>query len=216
MIIIYPKDPSTKFLKSIVDKVKEILEVEVNYALPEAYPATIDFISSKDENETIFFLGHGYSNALYGGCYVASGKKILINLDNAEFLFKNKKVILFACKSSEFISNKFEIFNVALGFGNIKTDKEDLVGQKEKKKYRDYNSIRIFREKLVFIFSSSLIEAIQLKSNFQQFYYSLELRMNKSINDFSLSNELNNKLAGELMFEVKKEMVLFGNKKAKL
>lgn len=216
MIIIYPTDPSTKFLKEIVLRITELIGSDINNAMPDEYSETLNFLESKEDSETILFLGHGYSKGLYGGCYVTEGRQVLINQEVANVIFKNKKVILFACRSSELIANMNETFNVAIGFGNIKTEKEDLLNQKEKKKYRDHNCLRIFRESLVRMFSNSITESIINEHNFKQFHNALKLRINKSICHFSLSNEPNNILAGELMFELKKEILLLGNIKSKL
>lgn len=216
MIIIYPTDPSTKFLKEIVTNIAKYTDFDFDNVKPEEYDQTLDFLADKEDSNTILFLGHGYSDGLYGGCYVPSGKKILISKKNADQILLDKKIILFACKSSEFLKSLNNIFHVAIGFGNIKTDKEDLVNRKEKKRYRDYNIFIIFRKNLVTLFSKSIEESILEGYNFQQFYNLLKLRMNKCICKLSLSREPIDKLVAELMFELKTEMILIGNKNAKV
>lgn len=216
MIIIYPSDPSTQFLKEIVHKIKVLISTEINEAKPNEYPETVEFLRSKSVSETVLFLGHGFSNGLYGGCYVAAGRQVLFNREIANELFRDKKVVLFACRSSELIESMKETFNVAIGFGNIKTAKEDLQDKREKKKYSDHNSLRIFRERLVILFSNSITESIMKEYNFKQFYNSLKLRINKNICLLSLSHEPNERLAGELMFELKRDILLIGNTQAKL
>lgn len=214
MIIINPTDPSTKFLNQIIETAKKTISCEIDKVKPEEYKTTLDFINSTHKSKTLLFLGHGFSEGIYGGCYVAEGKQVLLRKDKGEVLFKDKKVILFSCRSSEFITTFSETFEVAIGFGDIKTTKDDLTSNHDKKKYRDLNSIRIFRENLVNLFISSFVESIEMNYTFLQYYNSLKLRINKCICKFSLSKEPNERLAGELMFELKKEMLLVGNGRA--
>jgi hypothetical protein len=209
MILVFPHDPSTAFLKEIADKLKPFLSKDIDRAMPNEYDKTISFIDSSP-NSTFLFLGHGYSDGLYGGCYVIHGREILVKKDVALKLFNGRRIILFCCRSSEFLSKVEGSFQVAIGFGNIKTSKEDLLTKADKEKYRDPESIRLFREKLVTIFTNALIETITMKYSFYQFYNSLKLRINKMICKFSLSKNPNEILAGELMFELRKEMILSG------
>lgn len=214
MIIINPSDPSIKFLNEIIETAKRTISCEIDKVMPEKYKTTLDLINSSHKSKTLLFLGHGFSEGLYGGCYVAEGKQVLLRKDKAEVLFKDKKVILFSCRSSEFIATFSETFEVAIGFGDIKTTKDDLTSKHDKKKYRDLNSIRIFRESLVNLFISSFVESSEMKYTFLEYYNSLKLRINKCICKFSLSEDPNERLAGELMFELKKEMILVGNSNA--
>jgi len=211
MIIVYPSDPSTVFLKEIVSSITKISCPDVNKVLPDEYEETITFINSIEKDRTILFLGHGYSEGLYGGCYIAEGRQILLDRKTADSIFRNRKIILLSCRSSELIASINETFNVAIGFGNIKAESKDLIGRKEKKKYRDNNCLKIFRESLVELFSNSIVECIANKYSYQQFYNSLKLRMNKYVCIFSMSCNKNERLAGELIYELKKEMIVVGN-----
>lgn len=211
MIIIYPSDPTTKFLNIIVDKAQKTINCQIDRVKPDLYKNTLMLIETTSISKTVLFLGHGFSEGIYGGCYVADGRLVLLRKDKGEVLFKNRKVILFCCRSSEFISSFKDIFEVAIGFGDIKTTKEDLITANDKKKYRANDSIKIFRENLVDLFAKAFVESCQMNYTFLQYYNSIKLRINKQICRFSLSNDLNERLAGELMFELKKEMILVGN-----
>ena len=211
MIIIYPTDPTTKFLSDIVDAAKKNILCEVDRVKPDFYKTTLELIDSIPQSRTLLFLGHGFSEGLYGGCYVADGRLVLLRKDQGENIFKNKKVIFFCCRSSEFISSFEDTFEVAIGFGDIKTTKADLILAKDKKKYRDNNSIKIFRENLIILFTNSFLESCRMNYTFLQYYNSLKLRINKCICKFSLSKDPDERLAGELMFELKKEMIIVGN-----
>ena len=211
MIIINPSDPSTKFLNGIIEIAKKTITCEIDKAIPDSYNKTLQLIDSAPKSKTILFLGHGFSEGLYGGCYVADGKQVLLRKDKGEVIFKDKKAILFCCRSSEFILTFRETFEVAIGFGNIKTTRDDLITTQDKKKYRDINCIRIFRENLINLFEKTFIESCLMNYTFFQYYNSLKLRINKCICKFSLSEDQNERLAGELMFELKKEMIIVGN-----
>lgn len=210
MIVVYPHDPSTLFLKEIVEKIKPFITSEVDRAMPDAYDKTISFINSH-QKATLIFLGHGFSEGLYGGCYVADGKQILITKDIAIKSFRNRKVILLCCRSSEFIIKIENTFEVAIGFGNIKTSKEDLTSKADKEKFKDYKILELFRKNLVDLFANSIVEATRSNYSFYQFYKGLKLRMNKAICNYSLSKDLNENLAGQLLFELKREMLIIGN-----
>lgn len=214
MIIIYPSDPSTEFLQEIINNTNELVSKKINKVLPNDFKKTLHEIKTSDGVTTILFLGHGFSGGLYGGCHNPQYRTPFVSTINGIHTFESKKIILLACRSSEYIDSLEETYHSAIGFGNIVTSQQDLKTKSEIFRYS--NSINIFRSDLLDLFSKSLNEAIKMEYTFLQFYNGLKLRMNKYICSHSISSNVNEKIAGELMFNLKKEMIIKGNIYAKL
>lgn len=215
MIIIYPSDKTTNILARIVSGITGQLKIELecfdfNYDNPQN---TFDLIKNSDPFRTIIYLGHGTSNELNTN----NGIDNIITVYDAKRMFKGKKVILLSCFSSKFLDNLHNQFDVAIGFGNILSSRDELIHQSVeyyKYKHDDFKSIDIFIEKLVSLFKDSIIEAYILNYTFLQLFNSLKLRINKTVSQSSLSRDKTDRLIGELMFKLKNEMKLFGNSKA--
>jgi hypothetical protein len=214
MIVVYPSDPSTKFLQEIITNTDQFISKKIDDVLPTDYIKTFSKINLIEESTTFLFLGHGFSGGLYGGCDNPEYRTIFISTAKGINVFRNKKIILLACRSSEYINSLEGVYLSAIGFGNIVTSQQDLKTKNDIFYYRD--SIGIFRSDLLDLFSKSLIEAFKMEYTFLQFYNGLKLRMNKYICQHSLSKNINEKKAGELMFSLKKEMIIGGDINAKL
>ena len=120
ILCIYPKDTTTEFLRPVYDAV---------CAKPHVVGLELDTIEDDDFLEKlsnhlkdagiVFFLGHGSSTCLYG---TNLNPLIEDKMENIEDL-RNKSLILFACRSTEFIKNYH--FQDSLGFGFIPTSLDD-------------------------------------------------------------------------------------------
>lgn len=210
MVIVYPNDNSTRFLSSVVDGISSKLNIDIDYHYVNLEPIEfyLEKIQETDPSRTIIYMGHGGSDELNSN----NGFDTAIPIQYARSTFKNKKIILLSCISTDFIANLKNNYQAAIGFGNIPTGPSEL-SPKDYKSYEEEapKSILIFKEKLVNLFKNSIIEAYLLNHTFLDLYISLRLRINKEIANSSLSGDRTDRLVGELMFDLKKEMKLFGN-----
>jgi len=210
MTIIFPPDVSTKFLCPIVDAIAENLEVSIeqpNFIL-ESKNEFYERITNTSIGKTILFLGHGTAEELK-----INANEGITSIDSL-LLFKNKKIILFSCFSSEFLfsNNHFE---AAIGFGNILTSVAELSpSDYQKYNYEEFKCIGLFSQRLVAIFKSAIILSYERNYTFIQTYNILRLKINKVICDCALSKNNTERLVGELMFDLKNEMIIIGNSKA--
>lgn len=120
ILCIYPKDSTTEFLRPIYNTIcaqPNAIGIELNTVEDDSF---LEKVSRNLENATIvFFLGHGSSTCLYG---TNLNPLIEEDMGNVEEL-QNKSLILFACKSADFIK-KYNFQN-SLGFGFIPTSLDD-------------------------------------------------------------------------------------------
>lgn len=208
MIIIYPDNSTIKFLAGIIAKVSERLEIKIDY--PQLNLRKLDEVFSdiqkSSPSRSIIYLGHGTGEEL--------NDKVdsTISIGDARRIFKGRKILLLSCNSSDFINSLNNQFEVGIGFGNIPTSKAELTpGDYKKYNYDDFKCISLFRESLVVLFANALIEAQQMNYTFRELYDSIKLRVNKAICRCSLSKDKNERLLGELLFDLRIEMHLTGN-----
>ncbi len=122
VLCIYPVDLSTEFLKPIYDALccyEYVTGIQGDSTDDEFYEKLISGLVNSD---TIIFLGHGCSKCLYG-----SRLNVLID-DKDISTLRNKKLLILACRSVEFI----ERYNLkkAYGFGFIPTSIDDIRNEK--------------------------------------------------------------------------------------
>lgn len=120
VLCIYPKDNTTAFLQPICDALSDKLNAHVLYGDPIDDDDYLDKLEYEVlDADTVVFLGHGSSKILYG-----IGQNQLICSENENvYLLEGKKLILFACRSCEFIHN--HNLKDAWGFGFIPTSLDD-------------------------------------------------------------------------------------------
>jgi hypothetical protein len=210
MIVIYPPDSTINFLEPILTKISpNIFKLYREDSSEKSFGTLTKFPNIN----VIIFLGHGNDVNLFG--VDQNGiQEAQLHKNDAKEKFKNKKIICLSCKSSEYLSYIKEEFEVAIGFGNIITDKKEAinnVGDYVKYNYNDFKCIEIFRDRLVVLFANTMNDAFHYNLSFIQLFNLLRLRINKSICNSSLSSDKEERLAGELMFDLKKEMRLMGN-----
>ena len=156
ILCIYPKDATTEFLRPVYNAI---------CAKPHVVGLELDTIEDDDfldklsnhlaDAGVVFFLGHGSSTCLYG-----SNLNPLIEdkMGNIEEL-RNKSLILFACKSADFI--KTHQFHNSLGFGFIPTSLDDARDGKLHRlnlKNLDLSSLSLFQQSIVRIWQRTLRE----------------------------------------------------------
>jgi hypothetical protein len=177
ILCIYPKDTTTEFLRPVYNAI---------CAKPNVVGLELDTIEDDDFLEklsnhladvgVVFFLGHGSSTCLYG---TDLNPLIEDKMGNIEGL-RNKSLILFACKSSEFIRNYH--FQDSLGFGFIPTsldDARDGVLHSVNLRKIDSFCLGMFRKAIVRIWHRTLtdvsLEQLATISNVFSFYTNCEI-----------------------------------------
>ena len=116
ILCIYPKDTTTEFLSPVY---KEIISIYSANGLLGDPTEDDDYLEklylAANQADSIIFIGHGSSRSLYG---INFNEIICEENENIEIL-RGKRIILFACKSIDFIRH-FK-FNNAIGFGLMPT-----------------------------------------------------------------------------------------------
>ncbi len=213
MIVIYPKDETTTFLSDIISELIEKAIAKIDFPPSESYSREeiTTFLLASDSGRSILYLGHGTSSEIY--YYIR--KDGALGPDDAKRIFKNRKLIFLSCRSAEYLIAIKDNAKVGIGFGNILSHKREVTDPKDKKyEYDSYRCIDIFRDKLITLFKICITESYLSNYTYLQFYNALKLRINKIICSCSLSKDTTERLVGELMFDLRREMILVGNSNA--
>lgn len=120
-LCIFPQDQTTSFLEPVYDELCQHYDVVGLKGDPTEDDEYLERLEVEvDKSDTVVFLGHGSSEVLYGINF-----NMLICSENGNVdLLKDKRLILFACHSREFI--KRHDLKMALGFGEIPTSDYDV------------------------------------------------------------------------------------------
>ena len=209
MFLIFPNDRSTEFLKSVVDKAEELISNLIIIkcsASDESYSDAIEQLKNISKGETVIFIGHGCPTKLYGGENKSFSKKELISLKNVS-LFKDVKLILMACNSSDFIrsSRKMRNFSEALGFGLLPSDMNELA---KNKKIRELNltelEINKFKEILIDLFSRIIDLVANFDKSIEELKFFVSTYISVLINNLIGKGNMTN--VAKLLFYVRKEL----------
>lgn len=177
VLCIYPNDPTTEFLRPVYNDICE----KPNVVGLELDTIEDDFFLDKlsrhlAEADIVYFIGHGSSTCLYGTNLNPLIDDKMGNLCELQ----NKSLVLFACRSSEFISN--HQFQDSLGFGFIPTSLDDVrdgVLHNLKLKDIDSSAIYMFQQSIVHIWQRTLrevpLEQLLDISNVFSFYTNCEI-----------------------------------------
>ncbi len=216
LLILYPKDETTDFLIPIIDSIQSVvdLKVEIIRTAPTelAYQETIQQIKNTSLDIPILFLGHGHSRMLYGGLMKNYSKEPLITISKNTDLLTGRSMILLACRSADFIREIEQELICGIGFGDMPTDMDDIIGIREFEPdaYKGVaaETIMKYREILVNSFVNSMNFALKTKKPIRSLQLGLRLRINKAISNTLISNRTDKKVLGYLLFDLKKEMTL--------
>jgi len=119
IVCIYPEDQTTVFLNPVYQHICTNLNaVGINSDTTDEDDSLEKIYEEIKDAETVIFLGHGTSKELYG----SRCDNVVFNETNKDLLL-DKKVLLVACKSGQYIQN-FKLKN-AIGFGNMPTSLDD-------------------------------------------------------------------------------------------
>jgi hypothetical protein len=163
------------------------------------------------DNADVLFIGHGTSHCLYSANEDGE-KKNFINSKNIEVL-KNKNIIAVACRSTEFLYSHQHLLNNYMGFGNIPSDWEEVLAERNlgDNKYLatiDKNDLQYYVDKITTISSYCLLNFFKHRS-LKKTYLDYRMNFNKCIYELALKKErVNFKGLIELFFDTKNEMTL--------
>lgn len=212
--LIYPSDPSTKFLKEIEDSLSRCKNIDVNVIKTQAAPYTPNNSETVNTifhtSDIIIFIGHGSKSCIYGATHDANNPTQLLSIRNGKETLKGKQFICFSCFSSTFIK-EVNTIESSIGFGNLPTTWKDVeearLNSSNAFKEQNIESIEIFKNELIKAFSLGLKYAISTDANLKSIYLYIKLFLNKAISSCSNKN-INYLNAGKLLFKVREEMVL--------
>lgn len=154
-LCLFPKDETTEFLRPIYEELcnkDSIIGYDNDAIEDDDYFEKLENLLQQTDN--LIFLGHGSSNTLYG---TSLNPIIDDKSGNLDYLRK-RKLLLFSCKSSDYI--KHYNLNDAIGFGFIPTSKDDAHDGAKLHDLDisnlDHASLQIFRDSIVRIWQRTL------------------------------------------------------------
>lgn len=207
--IIHPVDATTDFLSEIYSNIDESLLEVVRL---EKKVDHFSFYNSLPEESTIIFLGHGTSNSLKGASTLDC-EEIFMS-DNQLAAFEKKDVLLFSCRSNQYIRKFYKTANIntGIGFPNMITDYMEISEYDDPNRAEGLTSedIEIFKNNLVEIMRGSLNDFINMNLNIYQFYNRIILRTNKSILQYFKKNNGDEPL-GKMLIDLRNGLVLKKN-----
>jgi hypothetical protein len=210
VVVVYPKDDSTFFLKPLLDILKNIYPKAI-FSSPEPNTYGSDI---SDETDLIIFLGHGTPSQLCGSVDENGEKSTFLNINNGAILLDSTTVILFSCNSNDYL-NKVRTnsdIDYFITFGDMPTDWEHIKHNRKINK----NFLINFTDEHLEYYKSAIVES--LVKGFQISYYTnslvgiikgLTLIINKKINEIILSKSWSNEVKFqmiELLNNFKKEI----------
>ena len=119
-LCLFPKDETTEFLRPIYDelcKIDSVIGFDNDAIEDDDYFEKLE--SLLQTTDAIIFLGHGSSDTLYG----TRLNPIIDNKSGNLDYLKDRKLLLFSCRSADYI--KHYHLSDAIGFGFIPTSKDD-------------------------------------------------------------------------------------------
>tara|TARA_R110002072_G_scaffold287464_3_gene453105 strand:- start:8620 stop:9264 length:645 start_codon:yes stop_codon:yes gene_type:complete len=206
--IIHALDDTTEFLSVFKNYFNDnFFVIEPNV---DSVNESISFLEQVPEEDLIVFLGHGHSTGLYAPESESFEKEIFIDINLANKVFKNKKVILLTCNSNQFIK-KIINFRYIVGFGNILSSIQEVNAEAEVSTgiYRNLSNQDI--EYFNHSYCSAVVLAIKKYQsglyNFTELPKLIEFFINQRINKTLLKKETKNRVEiAKLLFEFRNEM----------
>lgn len=177
VLCIYPKDESTAFLQPLFDAICAKYNADGLIGDPivdDNYFEKLEQLAP--QADVIFFFGHGCSHTLYG----INLNPIICKENDNVHLLEHKTLILYACRSVEFI----ETYNLspAWGFGFIPTSLDDARGGElhhlEIKKLEKID-IEYFQDALIRIWLKTLeeVDVLDVRNIYHTFSYNTNVEI---------------------------------------
>ncbi len=211
MLLIHPKDDTTKFLLSPIafftEKIpKEQLDLQIIEPNQASHEACFSAINAKNY-DLIFFLGHGSSEGVQGSSSEIFECTQMITIPDLKGI-EDKFAIFLSCNSRDFLK-KSKMSHI--GFGFMPTDWHDIQSAREYD-YKAYegvieDDINTYRMNLTEILKKPLLKYLNNENyTVTQCYYDIILYINQII---AINyKELNRPNLAYLMFELKQDIVL--------
>jgi len=204
VLCIYPKDDSTAFLQPLC----EAICAKYNAICLSGDPTEEDDYLDKLENllsqvDVVFFLGHGCSHTLYG----INLNPIICLENNNIHLLENKALVLYSCRSVEFIeTNKL---SSAWGFGFIPTSLDDAhTGQLHKLEIKklEKKDIEYFQDVLINIWLKTLnrIDVLDVRKFYKEFSYNTNVEIVKCLTKHK--NLPHYRMVADMLYYLKEDM----------
>lgn len=236
ILIVHPKDSTTKFLCRIKNHLINNLEGQTHhfnvYPNDRSHALCIDRIQRNPENGVIIFMGHGRSDALSGA--IGDNYNSLISYDavveqpeesyykeyfidkNNVDVFSKKKVFCLACNSKENIGHLAveKGAKAFLGFGEIPTS----LGEFDTGEQISKDSVNKMKAELTYIIKMSLVHAIKKRATFEELLTLIHFVTNQRISDILVFQKgfKERYVFTEFLYRVKKEAIVIGQKKIRV
>jgi len=216
---IFPKDETTDFLDEIFNHVSTKTEANITLHRIETISDHTSFLDKANdilpENGTIIFMGHGMSTALSGASIGTSSYGPFIS-ESELSIFKNRKVVLLTCRSTEYLKQfgKDCGLKAGLGFPNLITDPYEILYPEEPERVNGIKNtdIDLFKKLLVDIVKYSLEEYIIEKLSFYEFYKRIKLRVQKALIQYYSLNPCKGKTPyGKMLYDLNDGISIIGN-----
>lgn len=204
VLCIYPKDESTEFLTPLYEALCEKYSAEGLMGDPTDDDDYFDKLEEECRKaEVIVFLGHGSSKDLYG---INLNPIICKENDNTDLL-KGKKLILFACRSAEFIK-EYQLKD-AWGFGLVPTSLDDARnGKLHKLPISELESVdlKYFKDAINRIWLNSLKNAdvFDIHNFYKEFSFYTNVEIVKCLREQQLLP--NYRLIADMLYYLKEDM----------
>ena len=242
ILIIQPKDKSTKFLDRIKNYIVHNFEDSVDHFNIQysdySHSQCIVRIKEHKKNGLIIFLGHGRSDSLYGSKapdYDKSlispdaivefpekyyGKEIFINSSNID-VFEGKNVFCLACNSNDKIAKEAILKGTKcfVGFGDIPSSKEELKRSGiAETKFSSSEIVKEFKTEINYIVKKSLEISIQKNYSLDQLCDIIRFITSQRIADILVNKKhlKSRKIVADYLYLFKSEMKIYGDKKQRL
>lgn len=213
VLIIKPVDESILFLEPIFEGLVNFYSIIIE-PKEESYELGIQEIDKMPDSSIIIFLGHGASHCLYGAHDLSFERKPLVNSSNIS-IFQNKSVFSLSCRSSEFLYKNRDVMKQFIGFGNLPTDWDDIVAERD---FGDPNYLANIQEEDIAYYKSTLADIIYQSfirnkisiGEFEKIFLHIKLMINKEISKILIEKPMPNyRLLADIWYETKQEMRFF-------
>ncbi|MCT4645794.1 MAG: hypothetical protein N4A74_12475 [Carboxylicivirga sp.] len=194
-------------LNPLIEKLKS--KIEIIQLKIDNVEAVINKIKDLPENSDILFVGHGASHCLYGAINEGD-KEVFINSANVD-IFKNKNIIVLACRSSEFLNDNRGVLKSYLGFGNIPSDWEEVLAERDLGDANylstiDEDDLKFYVDKITDISTICLLAYLSHNS-ISKLFLDYRLHFNRSISSLNIKKERKNyKGLSELFINTKNDI----------
>lgn len=212
ILCIFPEDPSLSFLSSLRAYLVEYYSYHIIEPTEDSYNKTIELITSMEANSLILFFGHGASHCFYGACSDDFPQKQLVNRSNIGIL-ANKNVFALTCRSNDFFNFHKTSINDFFGFGNMPTDWEEIVAERNT---GDPYYLKNINETEIYVFKTTLnnivLSAFQRTEDlldFKSIFLMIKLHINKEISKLLTDkNTPNYRELANLLFYMKEDILV--------